>query len=158
MNPLRAGLYALAFLWTLLITALIGNVIYDAIGGTPASINYVMFAAVWSWLTLLVGFVGSANDNIPIDGLIIMDALALLFIFIAAVELGAKLGVHSCFNTVSSISRHLPGHKLTSFSRTTSPATIRSPAHTTSQSGAKNSRPATRSYGSCSLHTSGHWF
>lgn len=102
MNPLRAGLYTLALLWTVLITALIGNVIYDAVGGTPSSINYVMFAAVWSWLTIFVGFAGSFSDAIPPIALVVMDALAVLFTFVAAVEMAAKLGVHSCFNSVSS--------------------------------------------------------
>jgi hypothetical protein len=103
MNPLRLGLYALAFLWTLLITALIGNVIQDAYGGTPSGVNYAMFAAVFSWIVLIVGIVASFIESIPAIALIVLDALAALFTFVAGVELAAKLGVHSCTNLVSHI-------------------------------------------------------
>jgi len=101
MNIIKTGLYALAFLWTLLITALLGNVIYDAYGGTPSQINYCMFVAVLSWIVLIIGFVGSFSESIPVIVLLATDALAILFTFIAAVVLSAKLGVHSCGNSVS---------------------------------------------------------
>lgn len=95
-------LRGLEFLWTLLITALIGNVIDDAFSGNASSINYAMFVAVFSWIVLLFGlgafFVNALN--IPIV-LVALDALAALFTFIAAVVLSAKLGVHSCHNFVS---------------------------------------------------------
>jgi len=98
MNPIRLGLYLLAFFWTLLITALIGNVIYDSIGGTPSSINYCMFVAIISWLVLLLGLVGSVLESIPFLVLLVADGLAIFFTFVAAVLLSAKLGVHSCMN------------------------------------------------------------
>jgi hypothetical protein len=101
MNLIRAGLYALAFLWTLLITALLGNVIADAYGGTPSQINYCMFVAVLSWIVLLIGFTGSFIESIPLIVLLAADLLAIFFTFVAAVLLSAKLGVHSCGNTVS---------------------------------------------------------
>lgn len=101
MNLIRAGLYALAFLWTLLITALLGNVIADAYGGTPSQINYCMFVVVLSWIVLLIGFTGSFIESIPLIVLLAADLLAIFFTFVAAVLLSAKLGVHSCGNTVS---------------------------------------------------------
>jgi hypothetical protein len=101
MNLIRAGLYALAFLWTLLITALLGNVIADAYGGTPSQINYCMFVAVLSWIVLLIGFTGSFIESIPLIVLLAADLLAIFFTFVAAVLLSAKLGVHSCGNAVS---------------------------------------------------------
>jgi hypothetical protein len=101
MNLLKSGLYALAFLWTLLITALIGNVIADAYGGTPSQINYCMFVAVFSWIVLIIGFTGSFIESIPVVVLLAADALAVLFTFVAAVLLSAKLGVHSCGNAVN---------------------------------------------------------
>jgi hypothetical protein len=103
MNLLRGGLYALALLWTLLITALIGNVIADASGGTPSQINYCMFVAVFSWIVLLIGFTGAFIESIPMLVLLAADALAVFFTFVAAVLLSAKLGVHSCGNTVSKV-------------------------------------------------------
>lgn len=101
MNLIKAGLYASAFLWTLLITALLGNVISDAYGGTPSQINYCMFVAVLSWIVLIMGFIGSFFESIPAIALLVADTLAILFTFIAAVLLSAKLGVHSCDNAVS---------------------------------------------------------
>jgi len=101
MHLIKTGLYALAFLWTLLITALLGNVIADASGGTPSQINYCMFVAVLSWIVLLIGFTGSFTESIPLIVLLATDVLAIFFTFVAAVLLSAKLGVHSCGNTVS---------------------------------------------------------
>jgi hypothetical protein len=103
MNLIKAGLYTLAFLWTLLITALLGNVIYDAnaYGGTPSQINYCMFVAVLSWIVLIIGFIGSFIESIPVIALLVADVIAIFFTFVAAVLLSAKLGVHSCGNAVS---------------------------------------------------------
>ncbi len=101
MNLIKTGLYALAFLWTFLITALLGNVIADAHGGTPSQINYCMFVAVLSWIVLLLGLTGSFIESIPAIVLLVADLLAVLFTFVAAVLLSAKLGVHSCGNAVS---------------------------------------------------------
>jgi hypothetical protein len=101
MNLIKTGLYALAFLWTLLITALLGNVIADASGGTPSQINYCMFVAVLSWIVLVIGFTGSFTESIPLMVLLAVDVLAIFFTFVAAVLLSAKLGVHSCGNAVS---------------------------------------------------------
>jgi hypothetical protein len=101
MNLIKTGLYALAFLWTLLITALLGNIIYDASGGTPSQINYCMFVAVLSWIVLIIGFIGSFIESIPVIALLVADVLAIFFTFVAAVLLSAKLGVHSCGNAVS---------------------------------------------------------
>jgi hypothetical protein len=101
MNVIKTGLYALAFLWTLLITALLGNIIADASGGTPSQINYCMFVAVLSWIVLLIGFTGSFSESVPLMVLLAADVLAIFFTFVAAVLLSAKLGVHSCGNAVS---------------------------------------------------------
>lgn len=93
------GLRALQFLWTLLITALISDVISDAFSGNPSSINYAIFVAVLSWLVLLYGIAASIVEslNIPIV-LMIGDALLALFTLIAGIVLAAKLHVHSCGN------------------------------------------------------------
>lgn len=92
-------IFALEFLWTLLITALIGNVIADAYGGTPSQVNYCMFVAVFSWIVLIIGFTESLINSIPPVVLLAADALAVFFTFVAAVLLSAKLGVHSCGNS-----------------------------------------------------------
>jgi hypothetical protein len=100
----QLGLRASQFLWTLLITALVGNVIATAFAGNPSSINYAIFVAVFSWIVLLIGLAAAwmeLSDIIPI----VLDALATIFTFVAGVVLAAKLGVHSCGNRVSIILR-----------------------------------------------------
>jgi len=100
MNLIQVALRSLQFLWTLLITALVGNVIHDAFSGNPASINYAIFVAVFSWLVLLYGFAAAFVESIAIPvAMIVLDGLATLFTFIAGVVLAAKLNVHSCNNS-----------------------------------------------------------
>jgi len=99
MEIIQTILRAFQFLWTLLITALIGNVIHDAFSGNPSSINYAMFVAVFSWLVLIIGALAAFVEafNIPVV-LMVADGLAAVFTFIAGVLLAAKLGAHSCSN------------------------------------------------------------
>jgi len=99
MEFIQAVLRALQFLWTLLITALVGNVIDDAFRGTSASVNYGMFVAVFSWLVILFGVAAAFVEavNIPI-ALLVADGLAALFTFIAGVVFAAGLGAHNCNN------------------------------------------------------------
>ncbi|KAF4631305.1 hypothetical protein G7Y89_g6831 [Cudoniella acicularis] len=96
------------FLWTLLTTALIGNVISEAFAGNPSSINYAMFACAVSWVVLLYGlgaaFVESLANTIV---LAVMDGLATVFTFIAGVVLAARLHVHSCGNSAYVLSNSL---------------------------------------------------
>jgi hypothetical protein len=99
----QAVLRGSQFLWTLLITALIGNVIASAFAGNPSSINYAIFVAVFSWLVLFYGFAAAFVEGLarPIV-MIVLDGLATLLTFIAGVVLAAKLHVHSCGNHVGS--------------------------------------------------------
>ncbi len=102
MQLAHAGLRLIQFLWTLLITALIGNVIADAFGGNPSAINYAMFVAVYCWLVLLYGLAAAFMESLLIPiALLVGDGLAVLFTFIAGVVLAAKLGAHNCNNEVS---------------------------------------------------------
>lgn len=99
-NWAQVGLRALQFIMTLLITALIGNVIAEAFAGNSSSINYALFVAVFSWLVLFFGLAAAFVDSIAIPiALLALDSLAALFTFIAGVVLAAKLGVHSCGNS-----------------------------------------------------------
>lgn len=87
------------FLWTLLTTALIGNVIAEAFSGNPSGINYAIFTSVFCWLVLIYGGIAAVMESLAIPiALIALDAIATLLTFIAAVVLSAKLGVHSCGN------------------------------------------------------------
>lgn len=94
----------LQLLWTLLITALIGNAIanYDgASGAAKSSINFAIFVAVLSWIAALYGLIASFVTALAIPiVLLVLDALAVLFTFIAAVVLAARLGAVNCSNLV----------------------------------------------------------
>lgn len=113
----QIALRALAFVWLLLVTALIGNVQASNVNGRQSAINYAMFTAAWCWVTLIVGL-GAAFVSalaIPIL-LLVLDGLACIFTFVAAIVLAAKLGVPDCgsinFSDHSSgwIAYGSPGH------------------------------------------------
>lgn len=99
MNIIQLMLRGIQFIWILLITALIGNVIAEAFSGNPSSINYAMFVAVFCWVVLIIGIGGAVSEAVPAIAIVVADALAILFTFIAGVVLAAKLHVHSCGNT-----------------------------------------------------------
>jgi len=105
---IQAALRSVQFVLTLLITALVGNVIAEAFAGNQSSINYAIFVAVFSWLVLAYGLAAAFVESIAIPiALIVADALAALFTFIAGVVLAAKLGVHSCGNSSYVVSNSL---------------------------------------------------
>lgn len=93
-----------ALLWTLLVTALIGNVIalnVNAAGSATAAINYCMFVAVLSWIATLLGLATSlfsVGSSLVQMVQLALDALATLFSFVAAVVLAAKLTAVNCAN------------------------------------------------------------
>jgi hypothetical protein len=90
------------FIWTLLILALIGNVIASAFAGNPSGVNYSMFVAALSAVALFYTFAAAFIESLAIPiALIVIDGILALFTFIAGVLLAAKLGVHSCGNKVS---------------------------------------------------------
>ncbi|CRL20348.1 MARVEL-like domain [Penicillium camemberti] len=100
LRGVQLGLRAWEFLWTLLIMALIGNMIAEAFSGNPATVNYAIYVAVFSMFTLI--YLIPASFNIDWAGhpiiMIIVDALNCVFFFCAAIALAAKLECHSCNN------------------------------------------------------------
>jgi len=92
-------LRALQFLWVLLITALIGNVIASNINGPMAAINFTMFVAVLSWLAVLYGLVASFVESLAIPIVMFaLDGAAALFTLIAGIVLAAKIRAVNCSN------------------------------------------------------------
>ena len=68
-----------------------------AIAGNPPTINFAIFVAVFSFLSLLVLLPSAimglmAGTPIPL----VLDVLNTFFFFCGAVALSAQLGVHSC--------------------------------------------------------------
>jgi Membrane-associating domain len=86
--------------------ALTGNMIATALGGNPSIVNYVMFTAVFSMLSLIYLIPASVSEGFAIHGMlpVIADGLNVLFTFVAGVALAAELGVNNCANSV----RRLP--------------------------------------------------
>ncbi|KAF4969265.1 hypothetical protein FSARC_3471 [Fusarium sarcochroum] len=99
-NLIQMILRGTTLLLTLLLTALIGNVIatnIDAAGSATAAVNFIMFIAIVSWIVCAIGllsFFASALDKpqmqLPLDG------VAVLLTFIGAIVLAAKLRVVNC--------------------------------------------------------------
>ncbi|KAK6840646.1 marvel domain-containing protein [Apiospora arundinis] len=97
MEIVNSALRAFQFLWTLLLTALIGNVIANNHNGPMGSVNLAMFTAVLSWLALLYGLVASFVTSLAMPlVMMVLDGLAVLFTFITAVVLAARLGAPNC--------------------------------------------------------------
>jgi len=93
---------------TILITALVGNAIHEAAGGNPSEVNYAIFVAVFCWLVLIYTTVAGVLDSIAVPmAVMVLDALAALFTFIAGVVLAAGLGVHSCGNEAYTLTNKL---------------------------------------------------
>ncbi|PHH69194.1 hypothetical protein CDD82_7944 [Ophiocordyceps australis] len=99
---------AFALLWTLLITALIGNVIASNRDGSMSAINYAMFVAALSWVVSLYGIGSALMTSIasPIV-MVVLDALTLIFSLVSAIVLAAKLRAVDCGNLSL---EHLPSN------------------------------------------------
>ncbi|CEI66863.1 hypothetical protein FVEN_g8516 [Fusarium venenatum] len=99
-NLIQMILRGTGLLMTILLTALIGSVIssnIDAIGSATAAVNFIMFVAVVCWIVCIIGllsFFVSALDKPLLQ--LPLDAIAVLFTFIGAIVLAAKLRVVSC--------------------------------------------------------------
>ncbi|KKA28602.1 hypothetical protein TD95_003947 [Thielaviopsis punctulata] len=92
------------FVWTLIATALLGNVIASNIDGSSSgstTLNYSMWALVLCWIACLYGL-GAAfvpAMAIPIV-LVVLDSLATLFMFIDAIVLSARIKAVDCSRLV----------------------------------------------------------
>lgn len=136
--------------------ALVGNMIHDAFGGNPSIVNYCMFVAVLSMLSLFYLVLVDFKDGLTFHprlpfGLEVLNAFTFL---IGGIALAAYLGVHSCGNFVStrkSVASLNPF--LTSFARTTLSRTWSPLARTTLPNGVTRPRRCALSCGSASQRT-----
>ncbi len=85
--------------------ALVGNMIATSFAGNPSLINYDMFVAVFSMLSLFYLIAIAFKEQFTFHKFIPagLDLLNVLFFFCAAVAMAAELGVHSCSNGVCSV-------------------------------------------------------
>ncbi|KAK2861398.1 hypothetical protein FQN49_004237 [Arthroderma sp. PD_2] len=83
-----------------IVMALIGNMIDDALHGSSSVVNYNLFVPAFVMLSLLYLIPASFSDKIMIHPILmfIIDALCCLFLFAGAIALPAKQRVHSCTN------------------------------------------------------------
>lgn len=83
--------------------ALVGNMIAMAFAGNPSIVNYDMFVAVFSMLSLLYLIPATIKESLQGHPLlmVILDVLNAIFYFCGAVAMAAELHVHSCSNKVS---------------------------------------------------------
>ena len=95
--------------------ALVGNMINMALGGNPSIVNYVMFVAVISMLSVIYQVLALHNEAFQIMPIVplVVDALNTLFFLVGGIALAAYLGVHTCFDSVSSRDTRLGGGSLT---------------------------------------------
>jgi len=97
---INLALRGFQFLCTLIIMALIGNMIATAIHGNHSIVNYDMFVAVFGMLSLFYLTVAAFSEGLAIPILVMgLDAANLLFYLIAGIATAAYLGVHSCSNS-----------------------------------------------------------
>ena len=91
-----------ALLWTLLITALIGNVIANnvfAASSASAAVNFTMFVAALSWVVCLYAIAATFFSALARPIIMLpLDILAVLFTLISAIVLSAKLRAVNCGN------------------------------------------------------------
>ncbi|CAK7221665.1 hypothetical protein SCUCBS95973_004575 [Sporothrix curviconia] len=87
-------------LFIVICVALIGNVIASNNDGHMSAINYALFACIIAWVACLWGmasaFVSMLADGIFAYGLLAFDILAVLFTFVAAIVIPAKLKAVNC--------------------------------------------------------------
>ncbi|EPE02774.1 non-classical export protein [Ophiostoma piceae UAMH 11346] len=105
MEPGSIIVRGVQMLWIVLLVALLGNVISDNNNGHMSAINYALFATIIAWVACLLGiasgFIGFLSGGIFTYALIALDALAILFTFVAAIVLPAKLKAVDCGGDLS---------------------------------------------------------
>lgn len=83
--------------------ALIGNMINEAFAGNPATVNYAMFVAAFSILSLF--YLVPASINLDWAGhafiVVVLDILNAIWFLTSGIALAARLHARDCSNFVS---------------------------------------------------------
>ncbi|KAM3504528.1 hypothetical protein MY11210_008325 [Beauveria gryllotalpidicola] len=100
-NPI---LHGIALVFTIIITGLIGNVIaqdHNASTSARAAVNFTMFVTALSWVVCLYGIVATiiSSFGMPII-LTVLDVLGVLFTFVSAIVIAARIGNTNCSKTL----------------------------------------------------------
>ncbi len=96
-------LRGVALVFTIILTGLIGNVIaqdHNASTSARAAVNFTMFVIALSWLVCLYSIVATVVSSLgkPLI-LAVLDVLGIIFTFLSAVILAARIGKTNCSNT-----------------------------------------------------------
>lgn len=77
----------------------------DSYSGNPATVNYAMYCAVFSMVSLLYLFPSTANLDWAGHPLImvVLDILNAIFFLASGIALAARLGCESCTNEVTTL-------------------------------------------------------
>ncbi|KAF9884492.1 hypothetical protein FE257_001679 [Aspergillus nanangensis] len=99
-KAVQIGLRVWEFVFSLLIMALIGNLIDEAFAGNPAVINYTIFVSAFALFTLIYLIPATINPDWAISPFIMvgLDILNMLFFLTCGIALAAKLGCRDCSN------------------------------------------------------------
>ncbi|EEH16983.2 hypothetical protein PABG_07070 [Paracoccidioides brasiliensis Pb03] len=114
LRMINIALRGVEWFFTIIIMALIGNMIADAFHGSAASVNYILFVSAFSMLTLFYLTAAAISESFMIHPLVVcfVDLLNDIFIFCGAVALSLKLRVRDCsnkaFTSTNSITRGAP--------------------------------------------------
>ncbi|KAF3894539.1 Non-classical export protein Nce102 [Trichophyton interdigitale] len=95
-----AALRLIQLALAVIVMALIGNMIDDAIHGSSSVVNYNLFVLAFILLSLLYLIPASLSDKIMLHPILMffIDALCCIFAFCGAIALPARQHVHSCSN------------------------------------------------------------
>ena len=85
-----------------MILALVANMIHDAKSGNPSIVNYGIFLAIFSMLSLIYLISWTINECFAINPVFMVDvdSINTQLFFAGATALAAALDVHSCGNKV----------------------------------------------------------
>ncbi|PHH55385.1 hypothetical protein CFIMG_007363RA00001 [Ceratocystis fimbriata CBS 114723] len=94
------------FVWTLITTALIGNVIACNINGSSAAtttLNYTMWTLSLCWVSMFYGLAASFFVSIAVPVILVgLDGLTTLFLFVDAIVVSARIRAVDCSRLVPS--------------------------------------------------------
>ncbi|MCJ1331240.1 hypothetical protein MMC10_007928 [Thelotrema lepadinum] len=81
--------------------ALVGNMISMSLGGNPSIVNYDMFVAVFSMLTLFYQVAQTHSDSFQVHSIlpVAFDGLNTLFFLVGGIAMAGYLKVGSCSNS-----------------------------------------------------------
>ncbi|KAG5287213.1 non-classical export protein, conidia-enriched transcript [Histoplasma ohiense] len=97
------------FIFTVIIMALVGNMVADAFHGSASTVNYILFVSAFSMLSLFYLFAAGVSEACLIHPgfMFLVDLLNTIFIFCGAIAMPAKLRVHSCRNVMYTVTNSI---------------------------------------------------